>query len=953
LITQSPTEGDIPLVADAQTATVYVDPTDHSVTEIAAADLCRDLRRVTGERPSLVESMDAVDGVGVVVGTVGESAGVDACLSEANFDVSTFSGRRESYRIETVQQPTQNIDACVVAAGSDRRGTAYGVYDLAQAFGVSPWYWWADVQPEQHDTIAVEAGSYEDGPPSVKYRGIFLNDEDFGLRPWATKTHASGDSSDSPGVGPETYERIFELLLRLKANTVWPAMHPDTKAFYRYPEHAELADRYAIIVGTSHCEPMHRNNVDEWDEDRDGPWSYVNNRDRVKTYWRDRVEAVADYENLFTIGMRNIHDSGLPDGETLEEKRAILERVIEDQRDMLEATHGRDAETIPQVFCPYKEVLDLYRGGLDVPDDVCIMWPDDNYGYLRALPNASELERPGGHGVYYHFSYWGQPHCYLWQSAIPLGLANQELTRAYDAGAQEYWVANVGDIKPTEKEMEYFLDLAWDVEGVDELSPTAWLEQWAAREFGSEHATDIASALQEYYRLAQSRQPEHMGWSTVYPDTQPDDPAFSLTHGGDEVRRRVETFDALDERMTEIYDSLPASDRPAFYELVVYPVRTAGAMSAKYLHALRSRRYAGQGRVTANEYGVLAERAHQRIVEETRYYNDSLLDGKWEHMMSYHPRDLPVFEAPRTASVDDSNGSGLGVIPEGNSEPVQEGAVHPPSVPTLDPRIDRDRFIDLFARGDDPVEWSAEPSEPWIEMSDTGGTVEDEKRVQIGADWTAVPDDGATGTVSLYSHSAPWGYGNRKDVRVRAAPSRETDAGFAVVDGLAAMEAEHATVRCDGSRARWVDARVPGRISRQTVAVAPSVFESYEPDADGAPALEFTVDVCEAETFKMDVYCIPTQSLTVDSDLRYAVDFGQDRTVISIDPDGGEHDHIWQQNVLRGAAVGTTRHEVTSGGVTQLTLEALDPGLVVDRIVVFTGKRPETYLGPRETLINR
>ncbi len=941
VITESPDKGDVTIVRGKSIADVYVDPNDHAVTHIAATDLCTDVERVTGTEPQLVNTLDAAGEIAVVVGTIDNSVGVDACLPASDIDAAELRGRRESYVIATVRNPAPDLDACVLVVGSDPRGTAYGSYDLSKTIGVSPWYWWADVAPTRRDVVAVEAGCYADGPPSVTYRGIFLNDEDFGLRPWATDAHAP-DDSDRPGIGPTTYERLFELLLRLKANTVWPAMHPDTKAFYRYPEHADLADTYAIIVGTSHCEPMHRNNVDEWEAPHE-EWNYETNRETILSYWRERVEDVADYENVFTLGMRGIHDSEMPGGDTREERTATLQRVIEDQRTLLDEAHDRSVDRVPQAFCPYKEVLELYRGGLDVPEDVCVMWPDDNYGHIRALPTEPKRERAGGHGVYYHLSYWGRPHDYLWLSSVPPGLVRREMTKAYDAGAREYWFVNVGDVKPTEKEMEYFLDLAWDVESVRETPIAAWLEAWADREFGERYAGEIADLLREYYRLSQSRKPEHMGRSTVYPNTKPDDPAFSVTHGGDEARRRVAAFERIADRATEICDTLPESRRPSFYELVGYPIRCAAAMTAKHIHAYRSRRYAGQGRATAEAYGDRAEAAHRRIAEETRYYNETLLDGKWAKMMSDRPRELPVFDEPDTASTTPHEGPSLGVVPEGCREPVRESDVHPPALPTVHPGMDRERFLDLFARGAEPTEWTATPSDDWIRLSAREGTVTDETRLWVGVDRTLVPETGAAGTITVE------GYGTRKRVRVVASPRRETAADFAVIDGVAAMEAEHASRRRDGDRARWTDDDIPGRLSGTTVALEPSVFESYDPDEDGTPRLEFDLEIPSAETVTVDAYCVPTQALTEARDLRYAVDLGEDREIASIDPAGGEHDPEWQQNVLRGGAVGTTTHEIPTTGLHTLAVEGLDPGLIVDRIVVRTDARAETYLGPRET----
>ncbi|WP_226482780.1 glycosyl hydrolase 115 family protein [Natrinema amylolyticum] len=948
MITDGPPDGGVPIVYEDAVADIYVAEGDHEVARIAATDLGDDVERVTGRRPAVTGSLDDLASSAVIVGTVGRSEGVERCLRASDVDVATLTDERESFVIETVEEPLPGLESCVLIAGSDRRGTAYGAYELSERIGVSPWYWWADVPPEKRDAVVVESGTYEFGPPSVTHRGIFLNDEDFGLRPWASETFAPAEADDRPGIGPTTYERIFELLLRLKANTVWPAMHPGTKAFYRYPENSAVADDYAIIVGTSHCEPMHRNNVDEWN-DADGEWNYATNRERILAYWRSRVEAVADSENVFTLGMRGIHDAGMPGGETRAETAELLQRVIDDQRRLLDEAHDRPVEEIPQVFCPYKEVLDVYREGIDVPEDVCLLWPDDNHGYVRELPTDTEQQREGGSGLYYHLSYWGRPHDYLWLSSVPLGLVRSELTKAYDAGARDYWVVNVGDIKPTETELEFALDLAWDVEATRSVSSAEWLRDWAAREFGETHADDIAELLAEYYRLALARKPEHMGWSSVYPDTPPDEPAFSFVREGDEARRRVDAFERLVERAEAVSEALPPERRPSFYQLVLYQVRCAAAMAEKYLHAARSRLYAGQGRTSANRYADLAERAHRRIEGETRYYNEILADGKWEGMLSHRPRDLPVFDAPATANLTPREGAALGVAAEGRRTPIRGDERTLPALPTFDPGVDPDRFVDVFTRGDDPVEWSATPSDEWIDVDATEGVVEDERRLWVGVDWDAVPDQGATGDVTIE------GAGVEKTVRVdAAAPRGDPCSDFVETNGAVAIEAERYSSARDGDPGVWTRCDVPGRVSGTTVAVEPSIFSSHDPGSDDAPLLEYDIELSATGSVDVEVQCIPTQALNERRDLRYEVAIdGGESAVVSIDPDGGEHDPQWQANVLRGAAIGTTTHEIETARTHTLQLHALDPGLIVDRIVVYTDGERKTYLGPRESAIER
>lgn len=481
---------------------------------------------------------------------------------------------------------------------------------------------------------------------------------------------------------------------------------------------------------------MHRNNVEEWDTDERGEWNYETNADAVREYWRERVEAVAETENIFTLGMRGIHDSGMPGGETLDERVDLLQSVLDDQREMLAELVDPAVEEIPQVFCPYKEVLELYRNGLSVPGDVTVVWPNDSFGYMRRLPTGEERTRPGGHGVYYHLSYWGRPHDYQWLCSTPPALIREELCRAYAYGARKLWIANVGDLKPAEKETEYFFDLAWDVDSVAEEPVGEWLERWAAREFGPEYAGEIAAIMAEYYRLGIARKPEHMGWNRVYPNTAQDKPGFSAVAEGDEARRRLEAYAAIDRRAERIAEELSAEDRTAFFHLVGYPVRCAHLMNRTILDAMRSRLYAGQGRASADEYADRALGAHNGIREATERYNESSA-GKWRGMMSSHPRNLPVFDPPTVARLEADERPALGVAVEG--DPTVAGTMSGVAadqegfeLPELVAGVDHSRFVDVFNRGGGRLEWMATAREDWLVVSDdASGTEWDSDRAGV------------------------------------------------------------------------------------------------------------------------------------------------------------------------------------------------------------------------------
>ena len=400
----------------------------------------------------------------------------------------------------------------IIIQGSNGRGIAYGLLELSRLAGVSPWIWWGDVVPEKKHCLVLSDDFKTDQQPSVAYRGIFLNDEDWSLRSWSHKTFEPSAKSQ---IGPKTYRKIFELMLRLRANTIWPGMHPGTTAFFRIPGAKAIADSCGIVIGTSHCEPLLRNNVDEWDVAKRGAFNYRTNREQVHQYWIERLQEVKkSKDNMFTIGMRGIHDSSMEGYKTEQEKFDGLQQVINDQQQLLRQYIGNPAKQM-QVFVPYKEVLQLYAKGLQVPDYVTLMWCDDNYGYMTRLSDAKEQQRQGGAGVYYHLSYWGRPHDYLWLTTTQPGLIYNEMREAYHHNVRKLWIANVHDPKVAAYDLELFLDMAWNINCVDGHTLTKHLESWLCRQFGQEAGKRLVPVMHEFYRLCGKRRPEFMGYTQV------------------------------------------------------------------------------------------------------------------------------------------------------------------------------------------------------------------------------------------------------------------------------------------------------------------------------------------------------------------------------------------------------------------------------------------------------
>jgi len=617
------------IVNNNQCVPILYDKDDADVVSICAKALANDIKLITDISPALETRFKSDITTAVIVGTLGKSRIIDEIVKTGKLSVNAIEGKWESFIIQVIDNPLAGINKALVICGSDPRSTAFGIFELSKRLGVSPWVYWADVIPEKQKNLNVTIDKIVMGPPSVKYRGIFLNDEDWGLQPWA----ARNIDTDINDIGPGTYARIFELMLRLKANYIWTAMHPCTKAFFYYKENPKVAAKYNIVLGSSHCEPMLRNNVDEWKNNfaeeygkQPGPWRYDTNEKEVKKYWEDRIKQV-DAQNLdavFTIGMRGIHDSGLPGPETLEGKVDLLNKIIEDQRNLLSVHLRKDASNIPQILCPYKEVLDIYYAGAMIPDDVTIVWADDNQGYIRKLSTPQEQQRSGGSGVYYHLSYWGAPEDYLWLCSTSPSLISYEMSKAYAYGADRLWVFNVGDIKPAEMEIEFAMDLAWNVNTWQPEKAVGYIEKWAERTFGKDYAKEIAEIKTVYYRLAASGKPEHID---------------KINFSEKVINERIKAYHNISRKAEDIKHLIPERLQDAYFQIILYPILGAKYMNEKHFYA----QLGDSGK---------SKQAYDEIKKLTNIYNKEIAGGKWNGIMDMSPRNRQVFGMPEIKNLN-------------------------------------------------------------------------------------------------------------------------------------------------------------------------------------------------------------------------------------------------------------------------------------------------------------
>ena len=616
------------------------------VVSIAIEMFRSDMQQVTGR-----EAVAAKNAV-IQVYELDRNAGAASKLRKQGVPVDSVINQMDAFYVGVK-------NGHILVVGQNGRGCAYGLLELSRMAGVSPWVWWGDVVPEHRDRLVLDDSFSTLQAPSVQYRGIFINDEDWSLRRWS-----------ADGMGPQTYRRIFELLLRLRANTVWPAMHDVSPGFFTVKGNKEMADSCGILIGTSHCEPLLRNNVAEWDVKQRGPYNYITNRDQVQQYWIERLQEVKGSEELFTIGMRGIHDGSMEGVHTKQEKLDGLQQVIDDQRELIRKYYSKDVEKVPQVFIPYKEVLEIMESGLRVPDDVTLMWCDDNYGYMTRLSDAEQQRRQGGGGVYYHLSYWGRPHDHLWLTTTQPGLIYSEMRAAYDHNCRKLWIVNVHDPKVAAYDLELFMDMAWNIKSLTpDPSPKErgvytleqHLERWLCTQFGEEAGHQLFPAMKEFYRLCAIRRPEFMGWTQVeldkkvYPRgrSQVIDTEFSESEFGNELNRYQAAYDRISKQVEEAGKYVRPELKDAYFAAVAYPVNAAKAMADKMLFAQKARsKYLGQtDRAMEGRQDYMyamswaSMQAYRYIQEATQRYN-TMGGGKWQGIMNMMPRDLPVFCPP-------------------------------------------------------------------------------------------------------------------------------------------------------------------------------------------------------------------------------------------------------------------------------------------------------------------
>jgi len=932
------------VTSDTKVSIVYAKD-DRKLDSIAANLLAKDIARVSGYQPQVLTDINKASGNVIVIGTIQS----ELIKSTAKLLTKSLANKWECFGYELTSAKNQKIKNMLIIAGSDLRGTAYGVFGISEKIGVSPWYWWADANPVKKSELVLTINNFVSKEPSVKFRGIFLNDEDWGLQPWAAKTFEPYGAKD---IGPKTYAQIFELLLRLKANLIWPAMHPSTKAFYHYPENKNVAADYEIVVSSSHAEPMLRNNVDEWNSKAWGPFNYKTNKANVLTYWESRVKESKGNNVIYTMGMRGVHDSGMEGVKTTKEAVPLLEQVFSEQRGLLSKYINPDIEKVPQTLSIYKEVLDIYEAGLKVPEDITLTWPDDNYGYIERLATPEERKRKGGSGVYYHASYWGRPHDYLWLPSANPALMREEMTKAYEMDAKKIWVLNVGDIKPIEYNTQLFLDMAYNVEPFKSPEYTAkHMQNWAGEIFGQNNGKEVAHILHTYFDLAFERRPEFMGWNQTEPNTPVKYTNYVHDRYGDEAQKRIEQYEQLEKQVQTLKASISPSLADAFYELIEYPVKGASHINKKFLYRDKAYLYSLQGRISAGNYLDLASKNYDEILKETDFYNNELADGKWRWMMSMRPRDLAVYQTPKINVSKKQMPSLLIARAEGSKDAGQQQ-----KLPAFNRYLQKKYFVDLYLSTDTAISYQLSPSAAWIKLSKVNGLLSTknsfgEERLWIDIDWTKVPAQLASGFITVKGGNSEY----RIDITADNSEVKELAGfeGFIESDGHIAINASNFNKVNNTSGKRWttLNATAPGR---QWVEAFPLTAKAETEQAQilKNPSLEYNFYTLNSADANINVYSIPTHPLSKQYEMRYAVRI-DDGPINVLNFKTAGRSEEWKSNVLRNYAIKSVSVPLLKPGAHKLSIYMMDPGVILDRIFISLDGRQLPYGTVEETFIEK
>ena len=917
------------LIDPKKSADLIIDSNEFPGVVRAAKNLQIDIEKVTGKKPPLKNTLGDTATQIVLIGTLGKNHLIDQLVAAKKIDASKIANQWDAYQVQVIEKPFPQIARALVIVGANKRGTMYGIYSLSEQIGVSPWYWWADVPVAHKTQLIIDKKTRVVDIPKVKYRGIFLNDEAPALTNWVAEKYGNYNH--------QFYEKVFELLLRLKANFLWPAMWNNAFADDD-PQNMILADEYGIVMSTSHHEPMMRADK-EWNRHGKGVWEYSKNPDNLYNFWVDGVKRNKPYESIYTLGMRGQQDEPMSEGENI----GLLEKIVSDQRNILGDVFGKDKLTqVPQVWALYKEVQGFYERGMRVPDDVILLWCDDNWGNIRRLPTPDERKRAGGAGVYYHFDYVGGPRSYRWINTVSIAKIWEQMHLAYTYDANQIWIVNVGDLKPMEYPIEFFLRMAWNPEAWPKERIPEFATLWAEREFGHTYAHDIADIMTGYTRHNLRRKPELQD-ATIY---------SQLNYAeADRVTAEIKSYAA---RAEKIYAQLPAEKRAAFYQLVLFPTKPSAIISELYDTQAKNHLYAAQARANTNHYADKVRELFAADAAMEQEYHQ-LNNGKWNHFMSQphigysNWNNPPADTLPVTHHYEPHNAAEMGIAIEGTASAWPSAGTY--QLGRFDPFGKQQRTIEIFNKGKESFNATAKVSAPWIKISHTSVQVKTVAQLQVSIDWSKMPKGEAKGSV----HITGTGWGGAT-ITVSAldtgiAKSTLKGKGFVEADGYVAIEAERYQRKGDASDSKgntlsWEKIPEHGR-TLSSMSVYPITDTSFN-EVAAAPYLEYDFFTQSSGDITVESLFAPSLPFMPKRGLRYSIALdGEAPQVVDITADMSAE--AWEESVRNDLRRSTTMHRLNKPGAHKLRIYSLDPGVSLQKIIMNTGGLLPSYLGPEES----
>lgn len=946
------------LVLDAEGA-------DYKGLKLVAECFKDDVKLVSDADVDIVTDTSKITGIPIIAGSIGNNRLIDNMIQNGKLDVSKIKDKWETYKIGFVANPVEGVEEALVIAGSDKRGTMYGIFHISELMGVSPWVYWADVAPEKKETITLNSKTLcvTSKEPSVKYRGIFLNDEEPALGGWANNFFKK---SKGGKFNEYFYENVFQLILRLKGNYLWPAMWSSSFSTdgVEMPEaSAELADAYGIVMGTSHHEPMMKAHQ-EWTKGKskygNGEWNYYTNKEGLKKFFTEGAKRNGKYENVITIGMRGDGDAAmLPEGSSVEENINLLKEIILDQKSILKEN---GLENNPTLLALYKEVEDYWYGNKKTPglcgwselDDTIVMLSEDNYGNIRTLPTKENKDRKGGWGMYYHVDYNGAPTSYQWVQTVQLQKMWEQMSMAYDYGVDDLWILNVGDLKPMESAISYFMDMAWDYDkwGSSNINSTEeYTRQWMEEQFGKDTdeqgIQDLTTIFEEYLKINSTRRAENVIATT-----------YSLDNYN-EAMEMLERIDQLIRLADEYKEKLPESAQAPYYELIYYPAVATANVNRMQIYAGLNQAYAKQNLSSANMYAALLEDAIAYDQELERIYDKELPGGvgdKWDGMMYQaknaghvgYPEWRPQGAYPVPVYVEVPADAHMYLRLQGDSKAYDSGEV---DLQTFTNINNETYYVNVMNGGGTAFDYEVSTTADWIQLSKKSGTVSTQDSIGICVDFSKVSAD-STGKVTIT--------GNDQTVEIHVSASVIDITGlsektFVEAHNYISVEASHYTdAKAAANGAQWKEIKNYGRgLSSLKVFPCTGRFTS----AEEAPYVEYTVKTANKGKYTMLAYLAPSNHVDWNNvTMKYgiSVDGGQMQSVDTISKSyvaGTWRDSLWSNGVKNGIHTKTFNLGELSAGIHKIRIYAMDPEIVLQKFVLYpTGKNlKSSYRGPGES----